>query len=194
MENVTTDILQGCAVVTFTLLAFIGLVWLRDQILHGGGPEWLEQEVKLQSSLSTSNDFAIPLWIEAVSNYLQFDHERSKFLSSQHSRTLTYHPVEQSHGSSSQLQIDLPQLSLIWGWKWKESRDVLRLSSASSGKLRQQSDLDALVQVCNSQCDKALELILKGQSEIQAETTMAASEEEVADDDDEDVVALNDSD
>ena len=25
-----------------TLLAFIGLVWLREQILHGGGPEWLE--------------------------------------------------------------------------------------------------------------------------------------------------------
>ena len=27
-----------------TLLAFIGLVWLREQILHGGGPEWLEME------------------------------------------------------------------------------------------------------------------------------------------------------
>ena len=30
--------------VTLTLLAFIGLVWLREQILHGGGPEWLEME------------------------------------------------------------------------------------------------------------------------------------------------------
>ena len=28
--------------VTLTLLAFIGLVWLREQILHGGGPEWLD--------------------------------------------------------------------------------------------------------------------------------------------------------
>lgn len=45
-ENITYDILQGCAVVTITLLAFIGLVWLREQILHGGGPEWLEQEVE----------------------------------------------------------------------------------------------------------------------------------------------------
>ena len=36
--------MQGCAVVTLTLLAFIGLVWLREQILHGGGPEWLEME------------------------------------------------------------------------------------------------------------------------------------------------------
>ena len=31
--------------VTLTLLAFIGLVWLREQILHGGGPEWLEMEI-----------------------------------------------------------------------------------------------------------------------------------------------------
>lgn len=29
-------------VVSLTLMAFIGLVWLREQILHGGGPEWLE--------------------------------------------------------------------------------------------------------------------------------------------------------
>jgi len=43
-ENILTDILQGCAVVTLTLLAFIGLVWLREQILHGGGPAWLEPE------------------------------------------------------------------------------------------------------------------------------------------------------
>ena len=43
-ENVLTDVLQGCAVVTLTLLAFIGLVWLREQILHGGGPAWLEPE------------------------------------------------------------------------------------------------------------------------------------------------------
>ena len=43
-ENIASDILQGCAVVTLTLLAFIGLVWLREQILHGGGPEWLEMD------------------------------------------------------------------------------------------------------------------------------------------------------
>ena len=28
-----------------TLCAFISLVWLREQILHGGGPDWLEQDV-----------------------------------------------------------------------------------------------------------------------------------------------------
>ena len=41
-ENVIGDILHGCLVVTCTLCAFISLVWLREQILHGGGPEWLE--------------------------------------------------------------------------------------------------------------------------------------------------------
>ncbi|KAF8787027.1 E3 ubiquitin-protein ligase MARCHF6 like protein [Argiope bruennichi] len=43
-ENVFSDSLYGCCVVTCTLCAFISLVWLREQILHGGGPEWLEQE------------------------------------------------------------------------------------------------------------------------------------------------------
>ena len=43
-DNITTDILQGCAVVTLTLLAFIGLVWLREQIVHGGGPDWLDMD------------------------------------------------------------------------------------------------------------------------------------------------------
>uniref|UniRef100_A0AAQ5XX78 E3 ubiquitin-protein ligase MARCHF6 n=1 Tax=Amphiprion ocellaris TaxID=80972 RepID=A0AAQ5XX78_AMPOC len=35
--------LQGCFVVTCTLCAFISLVWLREQIVHGGAPQWLEQ-------------------------------------------------------------------------------------------------------------------------------------------------------
>jgi len=43
-ENLLTDSFHGCFVVTFTLCAFISLVWLREQILHGGGPEWLEQD------------------------------------------------------------------------------------------------------------------------------------------------------
>ncbi|KAG7249893.1 hypothetical protein CRUP_025730, partial [Coryphaenoides rupestris] len=33
----------GCFVVTCTLCAFISLVWLREQIVHGGAPHWLEQ-------------------------------------------------------------------------------------------------------------------------------------------------------
>uniref|UniRef100_A0A0V0G6A1 E3 ubiquitin-protein ligase MARCHF6 n=1 Tax=Triatoma dimidiata TaxID=72491 RepID=A0A0V0G6A1_TRIDM len=43
-ENIGSDIFHGCFVVTCTLFAFIGLVWLREQILHGGGPDWLEPE------------------------------------------------------------------------------------------------------------------------------------------------------
>ncbi|XP_067109319.1 E3 ubiquitin-protein ligase MARCHF6-like isoform X1 [Osmerus mordax] len=42
-ENLLADSLQGCFVVTCTLCAFISLVWLREQIVHGGAPHWLEQ-------------------------------------------------------------------------------------------------------------------------------------------------------
>lgn len=43
-ENLAADVFRGCFVVTCTLFAFIGLVWLREQILHGGGPDWLERD------------------------------------------------------------------------------------------------------------------------------------------------------
>ncbi|MGH0142938.1 UNVERIFIED_CONTAM: hypothetical protein FKN15_030513 [Acipenser sinensis] len=39
----TAYCLQGCFVVTCTLCAFISLVWLREQIVHGGAPQWLDQ-------------------------------------------------------------------------------------------------------------------------------------------------------
>ncbi|KAM7378800.1 hypothetical protein PAMP_004398 [Pampus punctatissimus] len=42
-HNLLADCLQGCFVVTCTLCAFISLVWLREQIVHGGAPQWLEQ-------------------------------------------------------------------------------------------------------------------------------------------------------
>ncbi|XP_040207900.1 E3 ubiquitin-protein ligase MARCHF6 isoform X3 [Rana temporaria] len=44
-ENILADCLQGCFVVTCTLCAFISLVWLREQIVHGGAPQWLEQNL-----------------------------------------------------------------------------------------------------------------------------------------------------
>ncbi|XP_034940131.1 E3 ubiquitin-protein ligase MARCHF6 [Chelonus insularis] len=46
-ENISSDIFHGCFVVTCTLFAFIGLVWLREQILHAGGPDWLERDIQL---------------------------------------------------------------------------------------------------------------------------------------------------
>uniref|UniRef100_A0A8C8IQK0 E3 ubiquitin-protein ligase MARCHF6 n=1 Tax=Oncorhynchus tshawytscha TaxID=74940 RepID=A0A8C8IQK0_ONCTS len=46
--NLLADCLQGCFVVTCTLCAFISLVWLREQIVHGGAPQWLEQNQQQQ--------------------------------------------------------------------------------------------------------------------------------------------------
>lgn len=43
-ENILLDIFHGLVVVSCTFFAIIGLVWLREQILHGGGPDWLERE------------------------------------------------------------------------------------------------------------------------------------------------------
>lgn len=42
-DNISSDVFHGCFVVTCTLIAFIGLVWLREQILHAGGPDWIER-------------------------------------------------------------------------------------------------------------------------------------------------------
>lgn len=33
-ENLAADVFRGCFVVTCTLFAFIGLVWLREQVSH----------------------------------------------------------------------------------------------------------------------------------------------------------------
>lgn len=43
-DNLLADSFYGCCVVTCTLCTFISLVWLREQILHGGGPDWLDQD------------------------------------------------------------------------------------------------------------------------------------------------------
>lgn len=44
MENLASDVFRGSFVVTCTLLSFVGLVWLREQILLGGGPDWLDRD------------------------------------------------------------------------------------------------------------------------------------------------------
>ena len=41
-DNLIGDVFQGAFVVLCSLCAFISLVWLREQILSGGGPDWLE--------------------------------------------------------------------------------------------------------------------------------------------------------
>lgn len=41
MDNLVLDAVKGCFIVSMFLCAFISLVWLREQILHGGPQEWL---------------------------------------------------------------------------------------------------------------------------------------------------------
>lgn len=56
-ENLLADCLQGCFVVTCTLCAFISLVWLREQIVHGGAPLWLDQNFpQPQNGLGHQNE------------------------------------------------------------------------------------------------------------------------------------------
>jgi len=51
-----SDCFQGCFIVTCTLCTFISLVWLREQILHGGGPDWLDEEPALANHRQVSAD------------------------------------------------------------------------------------------------------------------------------------------
>lgn len=68
--------------VTCTLCAFISLVWLREQIVHGGAPQWLEQnqqqplngggqqnEVKLSAHLFTINLENVVLGVNTLSEH-----------------------------------------------------------------------------------------------------------------------------
>eukprot|EP00794_Sanderia_malayensis_P019103 gene19103-21018_t len=41
-SNLLSDCLKGCCVVGCSICAFIVLVWLREQIVVHGGPDWLE--------------------------------------------------------------------------------------------------------------------------------------------------------
>ncbi|VIO95998.1 LP04173p, putative [Brugia malayi] len=43
-DNLLVDCLKGCFIVSIFLCAFISLVWLREQIIHGGPQEWLNLE------------------------------------------------------------------------------------------------------------------------------------------------------
>lgn len=63
-ENIASDVFHGCFVVTCTLFAFIGLVWLREQILHGGGPEWLERENPPQLDDAAGGGVAAPFILD----------------------------------------------------------------------------------------------------------------------------------
>lgn len=55
-ENLISDGFYGCCVVACTLSAFISLIWLREQILRGGGPDWLEQHLNAQNAVPQIQD------------------------------------------------------------------------------------------------------------------------------------------
>jgi E3 ubiquitin-protein ligase MARCH6 len=55
-ENILVDIIQGGFVVLCSLAAFISLVWLREQILTGGGPDWLENVQPNQNVNNNQNN------------------------------------------------------------------------------------------------------------------------------------------
>ena len=43
-DNLASDGFYGLVIVLLSLLGFISVVWLQDQIRNGGGPQWLEQD------------------------------------------------------------------------------------------------------------------------------------------------------
>ncbi|MBN3270887.1 MARH6 ligase, partial [Polyodon spathula] len=67
-ENVLADCLQGCFVVTCTLCAFISLVWLREQIVHGGAPQWLDQNQQQPANGAGLPNEAPGAWHGAAEN------------------------------------------------------------------------------------------------------------------------------
>ena len=148
---------------------------------------WLEREVKARQQVYPHNNLMLLAgWMDAVSRYLEFHNQRLQFLKKLHSTTAIQHQT--THGSKVVLRINnnmassssrggLELLSLVWGWKWKEGRDVLRLTQESFG-LRQ-SHLDALVQVCGGRCEDALELLLQ---QLQPDTEKEEVAAEDADD------------
>lgn len=60
IDKFATDALHGTFVVACTLLAFIGLIWMREQILHGGGPDWLEREDAPAAAAAAANPVDVP--------------------------------------------------------------------------------------------------------------------------------------
>ncbi len=43
-EDILLDCFHGLLIVLISLLGFISLVWLKDQLGHGLGPNWLEED------------------------------------------------------------------------------------------------------------------------------------------------------
>lgn len=55
-RNIPSDVFHGCLVLACTLFSFIGVVWLREQIVNGGGPEWLEEPPQIAQNNNNNNN------------------------------------------------------------------------------------------------------------------------------------------
>ena len=56
--NLVVDNIYGLVIVFLALVCFISLAWLRDQLLHGGAPQWLakDQRAANQQRMRRSQD------------------------------------------------------------------------------------------------------------------------------------------
>lgn len=72
-ETLGSDLIRGCFVVTCTLLSFIGLIWLREQILHGGGPDWLDRADNVAEAEIAQNPPPRPDWLDRNDNVIDAD-------------------------------------------------------------------------------------------------------------------------
>jgi hypothetical protein len=68
-ENIISDIFQGGFVVLCSLGAFISLVWLREQILSGGGPDWLENN----NNNNNNDQRADQVIVDEIDNHQQVE-------------------------------------------------------------------------------------------------------------------------
>lgn len=69
-ETLGSDLIRGCFVVTCTLLSFIGLIWLREQILHGGGPDWLDRNENVAEAEVAQEQPPRPDWLDRNDNVI----------------------------------------------------------------------------------------------------------------------------
>ena len=111
--------------------------------LDQGDHAWMSQHVC---------DDNLPLWIEGISNYLQFDKKRTQFL--------VNHDFEFER-KESRVRIQLSDfLTVYWDWKWKRGEDAFRLpTSLPPSTIIQPRNLEALVNVCKGNCLNALKLL-----------------------------------
>jgi len=109
------------------------------------------------------HDGNISEWVHSMCNYLDFNAQRQKIIE-EHSGLVS--ATEASRSNAMQLGVRLPNnreyiaLSLLWGWKWKDGKDVLRVARSNLPGIGQ-SHLDGLVRTCDNKCAEALQKMLR---------------------------------